>query len=113
MRIMLPPDRRRRGLVPKEAEGQCGAGACGTVGCCCEREGQTHLWEAPAGGWLCPCYHGATQPELTTELRIRAGQMVGPLSHARCRPQTPRDSQASHEELQQAYSQASGSRNAR
>jgi hypothetical protein len=74
MRIMLPPDRRRR---PFEAEGQCGAGACGTVDCCCEREGQTHLSEVPAGGSIRPCYHGATRTDLTTELLIRPGHMVG------------------------------------
>src|SRR3954447_3379066 len=46
--------------------GQCGAGACGTVDCCHERESQTHPWEAPTGGTERPCHRGATQPELTT-----------------------------------------------
>jgi hypothetical protein len=31
-----------------------GAGGCGTVDCCHERESQTHLWEAPLGGTYRP-----------------------------------------------------------
>ena len=54
-------------LGPVEAEGQCGAGACGTVDCCHERESQTHLWEAPAGGTSRHCHRGATRPQLTIE----------------------------------------------
>jgi hypothetical protein len=43
------------GLTPArlgavEPVGQCGAGACGTVDCCHERESQTRNWEAPTGG---------------------------------------------------------------
>jgi len=47
--------------------GQRGAGACGTVDCCHERERQTHNWEAPPGGPHRPFGHGAHPPDLTTE----------------------------------------------
>ena len=46
---------------------QRGAGACGTVDCCHERESQTHPWEAPPGGTHRPFDRGARQPQLTTE----------------------------------------------
>ena len=46
---------------------QRGPGACGTVDCCHEREGQTHLWEAPPGGTHHPVDPGVRRPELTTE----------------------------------------------
>jgi hypothetical protein len=57
---LAPPPRSSEnlaaaGLTPArlgafEPVGQCGAGACGTVDCCHERESQTHPWEAPTGG---------------------------------------------------------------
>ena len=55
----------RLGLV--EAEGQCGAGACGTVDCCHERESQTHPWEAPTGGAHRPFDEGVRRKQVTTE----------------------------------------------
>ena len=54
-------------LGPVEAEGQCGAGACGTVDCCHERESQTHPWEAPTGGAHRPFDEGVRRKQLTTE----------------------------------------------
>jgi hypothetical protein len=41
---------------------QRGAGACGTVDCCHEREGQTHPREAPTDGTSCPADRGAAPP---------------------------------------------------
>ena len=75
---------------------QRGAGTCGTVDCCCERESQTHLWEAPSGGPKRPCHPGAAGHLLTTE-RVRAGlaNARGQILRARARPQPRRDSQAS------------------
>ncbi len=46
---------------------QRGPGACGTVDCCHEREGQTHPWEAPPGGTHRPVDPGVRGPALTTE----------------------------------------------
>jgi hypothetical protein len=46
---------------------QRGAGACGTVDCCHEREGQTHSWEAPTDGTARPADQGAIRPQLTIE----------------------------------------------
>jgi hypothetical protein len=46
---------------------QRGPGACGTVDCCHEREGQTHVWEAPPGGTHRPVYQGDRRRQLTTE----------------------------------------------
>jgi len=54
-------------LGPEEAVGQCGAGACGTVDCCHERESQTHIWEAPPGGRHRPFDQGVRRPQLTIE----------------------------------------------
>jgi hypothetical protein len=46
---------------------QRGAGACGTVDCCHERESQTHLWEARAGGTYRIFGQGLRSAQLTTE----------------------------------------------
>ena len=69
------------GLTPArlgafEPVGQSGAGACGTVDCCHERESQTRTWEAPPDGAWRPDYRGATRPELTTE-HARSGPTHG------------------------------------
>ncbi len=71
-------------------------GACGTVDCCHEREGQLHSWKAPPGGTHHPVDRGARHFQLTTE-RAHAGpgRWPGPLLRARCRLTTPSDSQAS------------------
>ena len=55
-----------------EPVGQSGAGACGTVDCCHERESQTRTWEAPTDGTSCPGDQGATRPQLTTKQALRA-----------------------------------------
>jgi len=70
-RLAPPPlrdenPRRRRGDAgeawSQEAGGQCGAGACGTVDCCCEREGQTHSGRLlPAAGHI-PASGGSAGP---------------------------------------------------
>ena len=62
---------------------QRGAGACGTVDCCHEREGQTHLWEAPPGGPHRPFGQGVRRPQLTTEHAHSGLSPAGPFSHAR------------------------------
>src|ERR687896_1632725 len=48
MRILRPGSTPAR-LGALEPVRQRGAGTCGTVDCCCEREGQTHTREAPSG----------------------------------------------------------------
>jgi hypothetical protein len=74
---------------------QRGAGACGTVDCCREREGQTHSLKAPTDGTSCPADQGATPPQLTTEPALPAGREAGPFLRARHRRSKPGDSQAS------------------
>ena len=71
---------------------QRGAGDCGTVDCCHEREGQTHSWEAPTDGTSCPADQGATPPHLTTEPSCSFAAAV---LRARHRRSKPGDSQAS------------------
>src|SRR5215207_8345940 len=66
----------RLGAVVRARVRQRGAGACGTVDCCHERESQTHLWEAPSGGPHRPFAQGAHQPHLTTE-HAHTGLPVG------------------------------------
>jgi NAD(P)-dependent dehydrogenase (short-subunit alcohol dehydrogenase family) len=65
-------------LGPVEAEGQYGAGACGTVDCCHERESQTHTWEAPTDGTSCPGDEGATRTQLTPSVPWGPGLRPGP-----------------------------------
>ena len=109
MRISLPAGLTPARLGPVDAEGQCGAGACGTVDCCHERESQTHLWEAPTGGTQGPCERGATRPHLTTE-HARPGPANGraPFSRVRLRIRRPGDSQASLDDMRQRAALVAG-----
>jgi hypothetical protein len=68
---------------------QRGAGACGTVDCCHERESQTHLWEAPSGGPHRPFAQGAHQPHLTTEHAHTGLPVGGPVVARSDRASTP------------------------
>jgi hypothetical protein len=67
---------------------QRGAGACGTVDCCHERESQTHIWEAPPGGPHRPVGQGARQPHLTIE-HAHPGLPVGRPPFARSNRSSP------------------------
>ena len=66
---------------------QRGAGACGTVDCCHERESQLHTREGPPGGRH-RLHQGVIRPQLTTELAL-AGPWPGPVSRAPGRNSTP------------------------
>ena len=81
---------------------QRGAGACGTVDWCHERESQTRTWKAPTDGRSRHRDQGATHSQLTTEhVSPGPGEPPGPFSHALSRIRRPRDSQASLRPTQQ------------
>ena len=75
---------------------QRGAGACGTVDCCHERESQPRTWKAPTDGTSRHRDQGTTHSQLTTGyVAAGPGERPGPFSHALSRIRRPRDSQAS------------------